>query len=49
MRWVVMDMDDNIVEICGNLKEALDKYDSRKYQFIPELESGHYLLGVVIA
>jgi len=49
MRWVVMDMDGNIVEICDNLKEAIDKYDRRKYQFVPELESGYYLLGVSIA
>ena len=48
MRWVVMDKDDNIIEICDNLSEALEKYDRKKYQFVPELDSGCYLLGVSV-
>lgn len=48
MRWVVMDNDDNIIEICNDLSVALERYDREKYQFVPELESGYYLLGVTV-
>ena len=48
MRWIVMNNGGEIIEICNDLSEALEKYDRKKYQFVPELDSGCYLLGVSV-